>query len=155
MKTFHSNLLFLGVAGFIFLGSSDRDSNVIASEIKAQAEIISETAGATKDSKSKKGGQVVESGAYHLELVTLKEDKGTHLDFYLQRGDSHATIPNAKVMAQIQMPDGTQKTLPFQYDTKGQHYTALLAGNKTGQYQVKVTADIKGEKVNGRFSFKQ
>ena len=53
------------------------------------------------------------------------------------------------------MPDGTQKTLPFQYDTKGQHYTALLAGNKTGQYQVKVTADIKGEKVNGRFSFKQ
>ena len=71
MKTFHSNLLFLGVAGFIFLGSSDRDSNVIASEIKAQAEIISETAGATKDSKSKKGGQVVESGAYHLDLVTL------------------------------------------------------------------------------------
>ncbi|NHC37224.1 hypothetical protein [Scytonema millei] len=155
MKTFHSNLLFLGVAGFIVLGSSDRSSNVIASKIKAQAEIISEIAGVTKESKSKKGGQVVESGAYHLELVTLKEDKGTHLDFYLQRGDSHAAIPNAKVTAQIQMPDGMQKTLPFQYDTKGQHYTALLAGNKTGQYQLKMTADIKGEKVNGRFSFKQ
>ncbi|MBE9016984.1 hypothetical protein C7Y66_21815 [Chroococcidiopsis sp. CCALA 051] len=155
MKTFHSNLLFLGVAGLIFLGSSDRDSNVIASEIKAQAEIISETAGATKDSKPKKGGQVVESGAYHLELVPVKEDKGMHLDFYLQRGDNHEAIPNAKVTAQIQMPDGTQKTLPLKYDSKGKHYAALLASKASGQYQVKVTADIKGEKVNGRFSFKQ
>ncbi|MGL4621559.1 hypothetical protein [Chroococcidiopsis sp.] len=155
MKSFYSSLLFLAIVGFILLGSSDRSSNVLASEIELQAEIISKKASTNKDSKSRKGGQVVESGAYHLELVPVKENKGTHLDFYLQRGDNHAAIPNAKVTAQIQMPDGTQKTLPLKYDSKGKHYAALLASNASGQYQVKVTADIKGEKVNGRFSFKQ
>ncbi len=35
------------------------------------------------------------------------------------------------------------------------YYTALLSGKASGQYQVKVNADIKGEKVNGRFTFKK
>ena len=164
MKYFNSSLLFIGSIGILYLGNfSDRDrahsfssnTNSETSVVVNKNKLSSDKASISKDSKSKKGGQVVESGAYHLELVTEKEDKGTHLDFYLQRGDNHAAIPNAKVTAQIQMPDGTQKTLPFKYDTKDQHYTALLAGNKTGQYQLKMTADIKGEKVNGRFSFKQ
>lgn len=155
MKMFNLNLLAIVILGILFLETCYGSSNVIASEIALKTNPISKKASASKDSKSKKGGQVVESGAYHLELVTLKEKKGTHLDFYLQRGDDRAAIPNAKVTAQIQMPDGTQKILPFKYDTKGQHYTALLSGNKTGQYQLKMTADIKGEKVNGRFSFKQ
>ena len=53
------------------------------------------------------------------------------------------------------MPDGTQKTLPLKYDAKGKHYTALLSSKVPGQYQVKINADIKGEKVNGRFTFKK
>ena len=84
-----------------------------------------------------------------------KEANGTHLDLYLQRGNNHEAIPNAKVTAQVQMPDGTQKNLNFKYDASGKHYTTLLPGKAAGQYQMKVTADVKGEKVNGRFSFKQ
>ena len=73
----------------------------------------------------------------------------------MQRGDNHEAIPNAKVTAQVQMPDGKQKDLNFKYDASGKHYTTMLTVKAPGQYQMKVTADIKGEKVNGRFNFKQ
>jgi hypothetical protein len=99
------------------------------------------------------GGQVVETGTYHLEFVPEKESNGTHLDFYLQKGDAHEAIPNAKVAAQVQSPDGKQQSLNLTYDAEGKHYTTLFPGTTTGQYQVKVTADISGENVNGRFSF--
>lgn len=155
MKLFNSILLVLGSVGLLFLGVGYSSSSIIASEIGLKTQLVSEKVSASKDSKPKKGGQVVESGAYHLELVPEQEEKGTHLDFYLQRGDNHEAIPNAKVTAQVQTPDGTQKTLPLKYDAEGKHYAALLTGNASGQYQVKVTADIKGEKVNGRFSFKK
>lgn len=99
------------------------------------------------------GGQVVESGAYHLELVSEPEANGTHLDFYLQTGDNHQPIADAKVTAQVQSPDGKQQTLNLTYDVSGKHYAALLPEKAAGQYQVKITSDIKGEKVDGRFAF--
>ncbi len=100
-----------------------------------------------------KGGQVVESGKYHLQFNPEKEDKGTHLDFYLLDDKNHQPIANAKVTAQIQTPDGTQKNLNLTYDSSGKHYTALLPEQASGQYQVKIVSDISGEQVNGRFNF--
>lgn len=100
------------------------------------------------------GGQVVETGEYHLELVTLKEGNGTHLDFYLQKGDKHEAVPNATVTAQVQLPDGTQKALPLQYDKTGQHYYAVLSDTTPGDYKVAILSDINGKKVNARYSFK-
>ena len=165
MKLLQFSAIALGSVGLLFFGAFSHShratsyassSNTKAAEIVvAKTELVSEKAGASKDSKSKKGGQVVEAGAYHLELVPEKEANGTHLDLYLQTGDNHEAIPNAKVTAQVQSPDGTQKNLNFKYDPSGKHYTTLLPGKATGQYQMKVTADVKGEKVNGRFSFKQ
>jgi hypothetical protein len=107
------------------------------------------------DSGESHGGQVVESGAYHLEFVPEKEETGTHLDLYLQRGDTHEAIPNAKVTALVQSPDGKQQSLNLTYDDEGKHYTVLFPGTTTGQYQVKIAADVSGENVNGRFSFQQ
>lgn len=101
------------------------------------------------------GGQVVETGTYHLEFVPEKESNGTHLDLYLQKGDTHEAVTNAKVTAQVQSPDGKQQSLNLTYDAEGKHYTTLFPGTTTGQYQVKMTADISGENVNGRFSFQQ
>jgi hypothetical protein len=100
-----------------------------------------------------KGGQVIESGPYHLEFVSEPETDGTHMDFYLQKGDNHEAIPNAKVTAQVQLPDGTQKSLPLSYDAEGKHYTALLPGKASGEYNVAILSDVSGEKVNGRFTF--
>lgn len=102
-----------------------------------------------------KGGQVVETGAYHLEFVALPEPGGTHLDFYLQSGDSHETIPGATVMAQIQFPNGEQEVLDLEYDEAGEHYAAFLPGEQPGEYRVTVLSDIQGEKVNGRFNFQR
>jgi len=105
--------------------------------------------------KPKQGGQVVETGVYHLELVTAKEEGGIHIDFFLQKGDNHESVADAKVTAQIQLPDGTQKSLDLIYDAAGKHYTVNLDSKAAGEYKVVILTDIKGEKVNGRFSFKR
>jgi len=102
-----------------------------------------------------KGGQVIESKGYHLEFVPEKTAKGMHLDFYLQKSDTHAAIANAKIIAQVQLPDGKKQTLPLTYDAKEKHYTAILETKATGDFKVAMLCDIGGKKVNGRFSFKR
>ena len=102
-----------------------------------------------------KGGQVIESQGYHLEFVPKKTAKGMHLDFYLQKSDTHAAIANAKTTAQVQLPDGKKQTLPLKYDAKEKHYTAILETKATGDFKVAMLCDIGGKKVNGRFSFKR
>lgn len=160
MRSFKLSLIILGSVGLLFLGAcsnNNQTSNPSSSPAASPSETTSET---TEKSETKanhpeasQGGQVVEVGAYHLELVTEKEDSGTHLDLYLQKGDNHEAIPNANVTAQVQLPDGSQKNLDLKYDADGKHYTALLPEKVTGQHQVKMTANINGEKVDGRFSF--
>ena len=108
----------------------------------------------TKSDNSKKGGQVIESGIYHLELVPEPEGNSIHIDFFLQKSDNHEAIPDAKVTAQVQLPDGTQKNLDLTYDAPAKHYTVALPSKATGEYKVAILSDIKGEKVNGRFNFK-
>jgi len=104
--------------------------------------------------KPNQGGQVVEVGAYHLELLLGKEENNIHLDFFLQTGDTHAAVPDAKVTAQVQFPDGTQKSYDLAYDAPNQHYATNLPTSASGEYKIAILTDIKGEKVNGRFNFK-
>lgn len=163
MRFLKTGLIVAGTAGLMLVAASGNPTQATnaaslnASATKTTAQINQDTttkiAANPGHSNTSKGGQVVESGPYHLELVVEKEADKTHLDFYLQRGDNHQTIPNAKITGQIQMPDRTQKTLTFTYDQKDKHYTALLPGKVAGQYQMKITADINGQKVDGRFTF--
>lgn len=158
------SLIVLGSLGLIGLGacsntnqaSDPSNSPSVAQSTQPSSQQSSRTDEASEPTKvPQAGGQVVESGSYHLELVTEAEAEGTHLDLYLQRGDDHEAIPNAKVTAQVQLPDGTQKTLPLSYDAEGRHYTALLPGKVAGQYQVKISSDVGGDKADARFSFNQ
>ncbi len=162
MKSIKSLLMVIGSVSLIFLGACGNNNQATNSDSSPTVQPAESTAQKTEAVKTdasghapvpQAGGQVVESGLYHLEFVPVKEESGTHLDFYLQKGDNHEAIPNAKVTAQVQLPDGTQKTLPLTYDAKGKHYAALLSEKAGGQYQVKVTSDINGQKVNGRFNF--
>lgn len=164
MKSLKSSLIIIASVGLIFLGACGNSKSADSgsgSPIASSSETATKTETPTKVESSgkagspQKGGQVVESGPYHLEFVPEKEANGTHLDFYVQKGDNHEAIPDAKVTAQIQLPDGTQKNLDLKYDASGKHYTALLPGKATGQYQVKMISEIKGEKVDGRFNFSQ
>jgi hypothetical protein len=163
MTTIKTNLVILSSAIVLFLGACGNNetskSNNNSTETSANAS-PSETSSNTNkteekqhDSPASKGGQVVELGAYHMEFVPVKESGGVHLDFYLQKGDDRESIPNAKITAQIQLPDGTTKALNLTYKATEKHYAAFLSETSAGQYQVKITSDIKGEKVEGRFSF--
>lgn len=110
---------------------------------------------ATEKQSSKQGGMVVESGPYHLELMPGKEGSNTHLDLLVQKGDNHEAIPNAKVTAQVQLPDGSQQSINMIYDAPEKHYAGKVASVAAGEYKVTAQAEIAGEKVNARFNFKQ
>lgn len=152
MKLLKTSLIAFSSLGIIGLGACSSNEQATDASPSAQVE-ASPSASANRAAVPQVGGQVVESGSYHLEFVPAQEASGTHLDFYLQTGDNHQAISDAKVTAQVQSPDGKQQTLNLTYDVSGKHYTALLPGKTAGQYQVKVISDIKGEKVDGRFSF--
>jgi hypothetical protein len=154
-----TSLIVVSSIGLIFLGSCSNNtaSTSTSSPISSPAEVVASPSvfSKTDHPQASKGGQVVESGIYHLEFVPEVENNGTHLDFYLQKGNNHEAISNAKVTAQIQIPDGTQKSLSLAYDAGGKHYAALLPEKVSGEYNVAILSDISGEKVNGRFTFKR
>jgi hypothetical protein len=165
MKLLTSGIIVFASAGILLLGACSKEAKTSDSANTNSATPTAETASPATAAKPmasgkssmspKKGGQVVESGKYHLELVPEKEGGGTHLDFYLLQGDTHESVPTAKVTADIQSPDGKQKTIPLSYDASGKHYAAALAEKATGQYQVKITATVGSEKIDGRFNFNQ
>lgn len=151
-----SKLFLIGVSslGLLFLGACS-SGNQAANDAPSSATTKAEAKSPESHSEASQGGQVVESGPYHMEFVPEKEAQGTHLDFYLKKGEAHTPVSDAKVMAQIQLPDGTQKSLDLKYDAGGKHYTALFADKAAGEYKVAMLSEISGEKVNGRFNFKQ
>lgn len=165
MKSVKSLLIIIGSLSLIFLGACSNDNQATnpestptstnSPESTAQQTNTTKIESSGHAAKPLKGGQVVESGLYHLEFVPLKESKSVHLDVYLQKGENHENVPNAKVVAQVQLPDGTEKTIPLNYGADGQHYGASLSEKTPGRYNVKITADIAGEKVDGRFSFER
>ncbi|MBW4646278.1 MAG: hypothetical protein KME23_25360 [Goleter apudmare HA4340-LM2] len=150
MNPFKSILILIGSTSLIFLGACNNSNPTPITETTATPKPVTKT---NNSHGATKGGQVVETGKYHLEFVPGKEANQTHMDLYLQTGDRHATVPNAKVTAQVQLPDGKQKTVLFTYAAKDKHYTGILTEKASGRYQVKISADVKGEKVDGRFSF--
>ncbi|MBD2525969.1 hypothetical protein [Nostoc sp. FACHB-133] len=159
MISLKSSLIVIGSVGLLFLGAcsnsnqaanTEKSPAISTSNANSPASPVAKTSSQHGESK---GGQVVETGAYHLEFVPEKELNGTHMDFYLLKGDNHEAISNAKVKAKVQTPDGSQKTLNLTYDKEGKHYTVLLPEKSSGQYQVKMLVDIDGKKVDGRFSF--
>jgi hypothetical protein len=161
MKTIKSSLIILASVGLLFLGACGKgdeasDTKITPTPPPAASKPASSAPAADPGAaKGAKGGQVVNAGAYHLEFVPVKEATGTHLDLYLQKGDKKEPVPDAKVSAQVQLPSGKQQTLALKYDPEGKHYAGVFPGKDPGQYPVKVNADIKGEKVNGRFTFSQ
>lgn len=167
MMNFKSLLLVTGSVGLLFLGACSSGGNQasapanspIASSPAASSPAMSSSpaaASANHEAEHKSGGgMVVESGAYHLELMPEKEGGETHLDLFVQKGDNHEAIPNAKVMAQVQLPDGSQKSVEMAYDASGKHYTAKLPTAAAGEYKVAVQSEIGSEKVNARYTFKQ
>jgi hypothetical protein len=163
MTSFKSGLMVASVLGLLLLGACSGGTQTTTSSPEASSTAASgEKPGAmvAGDHEKEHGamggkGMVVESGAYHLELMPEKDAGETHLDLFVQKGTNHETVPSAKVTAQVQLPDGSQKSLDMKYDAEGKHYTAKLSSAAAGEYKVAVLSEINGEKVNARYSFKQ
>ena len=170
MTMIKSLLLTAGSASLLFLGAcsgggGNQDSSPASSTPMSPTAATPTTASSAspaaasghnaENEKKAGGGIVVESGAYHLELIPEKEGSDTHLDLFLQKTDSHEAVPNAKITAQVQLPDGSQKSVDMTYDAAAKHYTTKLAGAAPGEYKVTVQSTIGEEKVNARYTFKQ
>lgn len=164
MNSLKFDFIIIGSVGLLFLGAcsnanqaGNTENSPAASTSSAQTPSVSASPVTKTNSQhgESHGGQVLETGSYHLEFVSEKEASATHIDLYLLKGDNHQTVTDAKVIAQVQLPDGKQKTVPLTYDARGKHYAAKLTEKTIGQYQIKFTADVKGEKVTGRFTFNQ
>ena len=159
MKSLKSNLIILGSVGLLLLvacnkgdQASDTNSNSASSPVASQP---ASSAPAAAPATATKGGQVVESGAYHFEFLTEKKATGTHLYLYLQKKDKKEPVPNAKVTAQVQLPNGKQQTLALKYDAKGKRYAVVFPSKQPGQYPVNMTVIINGVKVENRIVFNQ
>jgi hypothetical protein len=168
MTSFKSGLMVASVLGLLLLGACSGGNQTTTSSPEASSTTASAPASGEKpgamaavgDHEKEHGamagkGMVVESGAYHLELMPEKDAGEIHLDLFVQKGTNHETVSSAKVTAQVQLPDGSQKSLDMKYDAEGKHYTAKLSSAAAGEYKVAVLSDINGEKVNARYSFKQ
>lgn len=155
MKSLKSNLIILGSVGLLFLGACNKGDQASDTNSSPASSPVASQPASSAPAKATQGGQVVKSGAYYLEFVPEKEATGTHLDVFLQKGDKKEPVANAKVTAQVQLPNGKQQTLALKYDAEGKHYAVVFPGKDAGSYPVKVTADINGEKVDGRFTFNQ
>lgn len=99
-------------------------------------------------------GQSVEVDGYHIELKPHKEDKVTHLDVAVQKGENHEVVIGAKVTAEIKMSDGTSKTLALPYKETEKVYGTGLSDLPPGDYKLIVLSEIEGKKVNARFTTK-
>ncbi|MBW4572802.1 MAG: hypothetical protein KME31_33955 [Tolypothrix carrinoi HA7290-LM1] len=172
MKVIKNSLIALGSASLLFLGACSSGNQAANSE-STTASSTAETAAKTettakngekhiegdghdhsKDSKDGHTGQVMQSGKYHLEFKPDIQKEGTHLDVFVH-GEQDKQITDAKLTAQIQLPDGNNKTLQIPYKADEKHYGNVLKETSAGDYKVVLQTDIKGEKFNGRFNFKR
>ncbi|MBE9224744.1 hypothetical protein IQ264_04585 [Phormidium sp. LEGE 05292] len=168
-----SFIIFSGIS-LLFLAACSASNQATNSPINSQEKAPTETAAKTeataKDGEkhsegdghdhSKDGnnaahkGQVVEVGKYHLEFKPDIQKEGTHLDVFVH-DEQDKEIKDAKLTAQIQLPDGSNKTLEIPYKTDEKHYGNVLRETTPGDYKVVVQSEINGEKFNGRFNFKR
>ncbi len=163
MKSLKLVPVVLGGIGILFLGACSNQTANSDNSTTSKTENIAQKGHSKndghdhshKEGEHSHGGQVIESGQYHLELVAAPKDEAIHMDFYLEKGEKHESISNAKVIAQVQLPGGEQKTIPLEYEADEKHYHAILPEKASGEYKVAILSEINGEKVNARFSFKK
>ncbi len=148
--------LYLALYGLLILTACSKDAKIASTvpvPAKTETAPSSLPAKSGEHGKSHRGGTTIETQGIHMEMVPEKAADKTHLDLYVQNGDNHEPIPTAKVVAQIQAPDGKQQSLNMKYSADDKHYTGIVTGKTAGQYQVKITADVSGKKIDGRFTF--
>ena len=99
-----------------------------------------------------RGGQIIESDPYHIELVTKNKDAGTELQLFLLHEAEERVIADAQVTANVLPPGGEPQTLELVYEPAEESYKGLIPSAEKGSYNLVVQTEINGEKINSRFS---
>lgn len=80
MKFIKKSLIIASV-GMLFFGfSNSKAANASNNSAASPLETVAKKKLISQHSKPNQGGQVVESGKYHLEFVPAPEANGTHID---------------------------------------------------------------------------
>ena len=80
MRSLKLGFIVLASAGLLFLGACSNQASESSSNTNVgTTETASTTESKASHGSESKGGQVVESGKYHLELVPQKEANATHI----------------------------------------------------------------------------
>jgi len=159
MKSLKSNLIILGSVGLLFLvacnkGAQASDTNSSRASSPVASQPASSAPAPASANVTPRG--FVTYGGYRFECLTEKKATGTHLYVYLQKENKKEPVPNAKVTAQVQLPNGKQQTLPLKYDAKSKYYAVVFPSKQPGKYPVKITTDINGVNlINYNFVFNQ
>jgi hypothetical protein len=140
----------LTIASSILLGACSKGEEKVAAPAVSP---MTSAAHSGEHGKPHPGGTTIETNGIHLEMVPAKAADKTQLNLYVQQGERHEPIPNAKIVAQVQTPDGKQQSLDMKYADADKRYTVASPGKIAGQYQVKIMADLSGKKIDGRFTF--
>ncbi len=112
------------IAGLLLLGACSQGepttdkNNTSTVTASPNSQPTTTTTSEQKSNTNSNNSNVVESQGIHLEFVAEKSTKDTHLDVFVQKSDNHDSIPNAKVVVQVQTPDGKQQSLDLKYDAQ-------------------------------------
>ena len=147
MKSLKSNLIILGTVGLLFLVACNKGAQASYTNSRPASSPVDSQPASSAPAPASAGGGLnsgLEYGGYNFEFGSEKKATGTHLKVYLQKENTKEPVPNAKVTAHVQLPNGKQQTLPLKYDAKSKYYAVVFPSKQPGQYPVKITTDING-----------
>ena len=154
MEVIKIGLMGLFSAGLLLLGAcsnSDKAANQSTATTTA-----AKTEEQPKDpTKHTHTSQVVQLERYHIDLRPDPDGDFIHLDTKIHDLQDRPII-DAKIVAQVQLPDNTNQTIQVKYNVEEKQYTGKLTASKAlGDYKVVLLTNARGEKFNSRFSFKK
>lgn len=83
------------------------------------------------------------SGNYKLELLSHKDNDGINLEFCLQEREQLKQVNSAQITAQIQLNNGQQETIPFEFRQSTNHYHAIIPKKFKKTDKLVIAAQIK------------
>jgi hypothetical protein len=156
MEVIRIGLMGLFSASLLLLGACSNSDKAANSQSTAATTTAAKTEEKPKDpTKHTHTSQVVQLERYHIDLRPDPDGDFIHLDTKIHDLQDRPII-DAKIVAQVQLPDNTNQTIQVKYNVEEKQYTGKLTASKAlGDYKVVLLTNARGEKFNSRFSFKK
>jgi major membrane immunogen (membrane-anchored lipoprotein) len=152
MKVIKFGAIGLVSVSLLLLGACSNNDKAANSKTTAAAKTEEKPKDPTKHTHT---SQVVQVAKYHIDLRPDPDGEFIHLDTKIHDLQDRPII-DAKIVAQVQLPDNTNQTIQVKYNVEEKQYTGKLTASKAlGDYKVVLLTNARGDKFNSRFSFKK